>query len=86
MTDHEHPIWHALDRLQMDLRAANSRLVELRAMVAALELPAGQRWSCPECGTRFASAWRTQEHRYNAHGGPLPDRDAAAERAAGLDA
>lgn len=39
-TNHDHPVWILLDKIQMDLSDLTAKLVELRAHVASLELPA----------------------------------------------
>lgn len=39
--DSRHEIWRVLDALQMDHRALGAKIVEVRAMVAAMNLPAG---------------------------------------------
>lgn len=82
---HDHPLWAALDRAQMDLRNANARLTEVRAMVAQLELGHDTRPACPTCGLVFQLTWQRDEHLYHAHDGPLPEHYAAAERLAGFD-
>jgi uncharacterized C2H2 Zn-finger protein len=84
MSDHQHPIWQLLDKLQMDNRAQAAKLVELRALVASLELPDGDgRVKCPLCGISFRSDRQIAEHVYNSHAGPVPEHYLAAERLAG---
>lgn len=56
-------------RLQQDLRAATSKLVELRAWIAAL--PADEpatRHRCPECGLDRPTAAMLTDHLANVHG------------------
>lgn len=82
-----HQLWQALDRLQMDNRAQAARIVEIRSMVASLDLPAD--WAparpgsptalhpdaCPECeivGT----------HTADCSIGGYPRRPDATDRAA----
>lgn len=84
MSGHEHPIWVLLDKLQMDAREHSAKLVELRSYVASLSLPDPKRRECPECGTAFRNELVMAEHRYNSHGGAVPEHYLAAERAAGL--
>ena len=60
MTDERPDLWRAADLLQMDLRAAQARLVQLRAMLAQIAtVPKSSRRmvngpvtadSCPGCG------------------------------------
>lgn len=79
-----HPIWVLLDKLQMDNREQAAKLVELRALVAGLELPDPSASLCPECGTRFRSRLVMEEHRYQNHEGPVPEHYVRAERLAGF--
>lgn len=74
-----HPVWELLDRLQMDSRAQAAKLVELRALVASLDLTEPSRPKCPDCGTAFRSVRAVAEHRYNSHSGPVPEHVLAAE-------
>lgn len=38
MTATRHPIWDIADQIQMDIRAASTKLVQLRSYLAGLEL------------------------------------------------
>lgn len=82
MTD-RHPIWQLADEIQMDLRAATSKLVSLRAQIAALNLDAtaGQRPECPICTASFPGDRTLAEHMFNQHDGPVPAHWAAIEHA-----
>lgn len=89
MTD-RHEIWKLADRLQMDIKNADARLVELRSHLARLKLPELEQAQhlCPECKTGgvthdLRTATKLAEHRYWAHEGPLPAHFAAAEAKAG---
>lgn len=86
MSDHDHPIWVLLDKLQMDNRAQAAKLADLRMQVAALALPDPHESACPVCGTKFRHKLTMAEHHYNAHGGPVPEHYLAAERLAGIEA
>lgn len=44
-----HAIWQTADRLQMNLRTCQAQLVELRSMIAALNLEPG--WKPPRAGS-----------------------------------
>jgi hypothetical protein len=67
-----HEIWAVADALQMDLRAAAAKLVELRARLAALDLPGKEATVCPTCGVSCAGPQTLAEHVYTSHGGPTP--------------
>lgn len=74
MTDPERPdIWQSADRLQMDIRAAQARLVELRGMLAQVDLPDPRKTACPHCGLRPAGPRTLAEHNHVSHDGPVPD-------------
>lgn len=79
---HNHPVWEAADALQMDLRAANAKLTELRSQIAALNLKPPAAFSCPICGIQFKSTAKLEEHVYTSHDGPLPAHYAHAEQIA----
>jgi len=60
-----HPVWEILDGLQMDLRASNAKIVELRARLSQMDgLPEGlpringpvTAPACPGCGCNGAHA------------------------------
>jgi DNA repair exonuclease SbcCD ATPase subunit len=86
MSDHQHPIWTLLDKLQMDNREQAAKLVELRSYVANIDLPNPAASECPECGTKFRNHLVRDEHLYNAHDGPVPPHYLRAEELAGLEA
>lgn len=71
-----HRIWKLADQIQMDLNAAQAKLVELRSIIASLSLPeleVGQT-TCPEgCGPMPYGARRLAEHLHTSHGYPLTD-------------
>jgi len=81
---HEHPVWQMLDKLQMDNRAMAAKLVELRAHVAALELPdESPRYTCETCKrSDFRSIPQLAEHIYYHHDGPVPNHLLRAEELA----
>ena len=73
MTSERHDIWQVADALQMDLRAASAKLVELRGRLAGLELPAASSVTCPQCGLKCRGKVTLEEHLYVSHDGPLPE-------------
>lgn len=79
MTQPRHDIWQLADKIQMDLRAAQAKLVELRSMLAALDLPDETRTTCPRCELRFRGPNTLAEHLHTSHNGPVPQHWLAAE-------
>jgi hypothetical protein len=77
-----HELWRLADALQMDLRAASAKMVELRAQLAALDLPEASRVACPRCGIFFAGEHALAVHLYNMHNGTVPQAWVDAESAA----
>lgn len=75
-----HDIWQVADALQMDLRAATAKLVELRARLAALDLPTNNASACPTCGVKLRGPNTLAEHVYNSHDGPVPAHWERVER------
>ena len=69
-----HAIWKIADQLQMDLRAAQAKLVELRARLAAIDLPGRNETICPHegCGLPFPGPQSLAEHVHVSHDGPVP--------------
>lgn len=69
-----HDIWEIADRMQMDIRALGVRMVELRAQLAALNLPKPRELTCPQpgCGLKFKGPNTLAEHVHVSHSGPLP--------------
>lgn len=82
MSDHQHPIWVLLDKLQMDNRAQAAKLVELRSYVANIDLPDPSLTICDVCGTKHRHRHAMEEHRYHVHDGPIPEHYITAERLA----
>jgi hypothetical protein len=80
MTD-RHQIWTLLDGLQMDLRAAQAKLVALRSYAAGMNLPDTKRVTCAVDGCHVDAAGPRQlaEHLHNAHDGPIPEHWAIAD-------
>jgi hypothetical protein len=74
-----HDIWQLADRLQMDLRAAQAKLLELRSMLATLDLPHAAQLTCRHCGLATRGPRTLAEHIHVSHNGPLPDHWAAIE-------
>lgn len=72
MSKERHEIWAVADALQMDLRAASAKLVELRARISALDLPGPEQFECPKCGVRLSGPTSLAEHDYALHDGPVP--------------
>lgn len=83
-TDHAHPLWKLLDDMQKDANRLNAKLVEVRSLVAGLELAPPVRHECPECGAVHRHSHALAEHRYHCHDGQVPEHFLAAERLAGL--
>lgn len=60
MSDHQHRIWQLADAIQMDLRAAQAKMTEMRSYLANLDLPNRDSYTfmngpvtapcCDECG------------------------------------
>lgn len=67
-----HEIWKVADALQMDLRAASAKLVELRARLSSLELPEPTESVCQVCGIACRGPYTLAEHVYTSHDGPVP--------------
>ena len=74
-----------LRALRKDLTLCQARVTELLNTVAALNLDDLPPAKCPTCGVEFRGEFTLAEHRYNSHGGPVPEHYRVAERAAGLD-
>lgn len=77
-----HDIWAVADALQMDLRSASAKLVELRSRLAALDLPNPSEAKCPICGVKRTGPRAVAEHVYVSHGGALPAHVIDADRLA----
>lgn len=77
-----HDIWKLLDAIQMDLRAASAKMVELRARVSALELGDKHEVRCPHagCAIPFPGRLSLAEHLYTSHSGPVPEHWEEIER------
>ena len=78
-TAQRHDIWQVADALQMDLRAASAKLVELRARLSALDLPGRNETACPVCGVPRPGPLSLAEHLYHSHDGPQPEHWLAIE-------
>lgn len=76
-----HDIWEIVDRMQMDIRALSVRMVELRAQLAAIDLPKPNELVCHHagCGLKFKGPNTLAEHLRVSHDGPLPPAWARAE-------
>lgn len=83
MAEGRHEIWEIADALQMDLRAASAKLVELRARLAGLDLPDPKTLDCPVCGLRTKGPATLAEHLYVSHDGTVPETWERAEQIAG---
>lgn len=79
MSTERHEIWKVADGLQMDIRNASTKLVELRARLAGLDLPDAPSVTCPKCDYKVAGPMLLAEHLYNVHDGPEPAHYATAE-------
>lgn len=82
LVSERHDIWAIADSLQMDLRAASAKLVELRSRLAALDLPNPNESKCPVCGTLFRGPRSLAQHMYDSHGADLPPHIAEADKLA----
>lgn len=67
-----HDLWQVLDKLQMDLRAAQAKLTEARSMLAGLDLPDPKLVKCPRCGLQRSGPRQLAEHMYVSHDGSMP--------------
>lgn len=72
--------------IQDDLRATQAKLVELRAHLSNLNLPAPQKHPCPVCGVDRPTNILLLEHLANVHDNPnarkqLTERDQTEEAA-----
>jgi hypothetical protein len=67
-----HELWQVLDKLQMDLRAAQAKLTEARAMLAGMKLPDPKMAKCPRCGIVRSGPRQLAEHMYVNHEGQMP--------------
>lgn len=79
-------VWRIADTLQQTLRAASAQLVELRAQLAALDIPDTIRVACEACGLTFRGPASLSEHLYVSHSGPLPEHWLRADDLAERDA
>lgn len=85
MSQHDHDVWDLLDKIQMDHRVMGARIVQLRAQVAALDLPGKTVLECGHCRMRLPSQRRLDEHVYISHDGPHPPHWLGAEQLAAPD-
>jgi hypothetical protein len=67
-----HDVWQIADAMQMDIRALAAKMVELRAQLAALNLPKPETLKCPHCGWPAKGPNTLAEHVHVSHDGPLP--------------
>ena len=74
-----HDIWKVADAIQMDLGAAQAKMVQLRAKLAAVDLPGKEQTTCPRCGAKLPGALTLAEHLYVSHDGPTPAHWVALE-------
>ena len=69
--------------VEKTLTQAQAQLVGVRAVVAAMPMPAPAAESdvpkCPHCGIVFRGPTKLAEHVYTQHGGPEPAHWVAAE-------
>lgn len=73
-------IGYVQDDLRNFTRQTEAKLVELRTMLAACDLPTGtQELACPHCGVTRPNQMRLADHLANVHGEPrlldCPDCD-----------
>lgn len=81
-TDHDHPLWIALDKAQMDISSLSQRLTEIRAHIAQLDLGTKHRpLVCPHCGPWHLGPTKLAEHLYAVDPAkyPLPAHWAAGD-------
>lgn len=76
-----HDVWKLADAMQMDLRAAQAKLVEMRSILAGMNLPEPSTLRC-QCGLSFKGPRTLSEHVHTSHGGPLPDHWLAVDELA----
>lgn len=69
-----HSIWQLADAIQMDLRSAQAKLVELRSQIASLNLPDETTLRCPidTCRLPMKGPRTLAEHLHVNHEGPIP--------------
>lgn len=67
-----HDIWKIADAIQMDLRAASAKLVQLRALLSTIDLPDPITATCPFCSVKMRGPNTLAEHVYHSHDGPTP--------------
>lgn len=79
MSTERHEIWQLLDAIQMDIRAAGTKMVALRAHVAGLDLPDPTSVKCPHCDLQLKGPRTLAEHLHVSHDGPVPEHLLAAE-------
>lgn len=65
-------VWALTDAIQMDLRAAGAKLVELRSLLSRLELSPPRGARCDRCGLMLSGEVTLSEHLYVSHDGPVP--------------
>ena len=73
-------IWKVANALQMNLRACQAQLVELRGMLSRLDVPASTEIDCPLCGLRTKGPRTLSEHLYQMHNGGEPETWAEIDR------
>jgi hypothetical protein len=71
MTD-RHDLWTLLDKLQMDIKAADAKLTSIRSMIAAMNLAPATKTTCPHCGLSLKGPRTLAEHVHQMHDGPMP--------------
>ena len=59
--------------IQQDIRAAATKFVELRAMIASLNLPEPELLRCPICGVQVATVQILAEHADHVHAADEPE-------------
>lgn len=67
-----HEIWKFVDGIQMDLRAAQGKMISLRSYLAGLNIPEQEQLVCPKCGVPLKGERTLAEHVYHSHDGPMP--------------
>jgi hypothetical protein len=73
-----------LRKIRYDLTAAQGKLTDAIAAIAALNLPDASSVTCPTCGVHARGPNALAEHVHHSHAGPVPPAWLEAERLAGL--
>ena len=71
--NHKQGFWELADGIQMDLRAAEAKMVSLRSILAQMNIPEAPTSVCEFCGPMPFGPRKLAEHMHTSHGHPHPD-------------